>query len=595
MKYNEGKPEGDSGKTRIKDSRDESNEEVNRNLKCPNCTMLMTSFQDISVQCDLLTDEKCATFLDTGSKMNRSRHGSMTEVMEEVPFNENVEANDIQLAQDEIVLVTRSFETEAPQKQPQRSSIAVILDAIKALRMRGSSEAPRMSNRDGYNGESNEKAKFNQEPSTSFNTMSSNELLAKGKDVHRKSFQLDNGTIVDEQAAEYDAGKAVSTNEENVPGEVNFISRSFEIVHENPSQRRESLIDKINPFKIIERIRKGSNNLAPNANEARKSEPEEPIIGSSGIRRKSLTPALLIGGTAEEGKNENGKYADYDTDSIITGNDQLSMYPARYVTNGVRRGSVAAVTAAPPCRNMTDDEPTKRASLDQSNLEDTENARLVTTGIRRGSVAMVSAAPPCINADDTCLPTTELRVEGDVLRSGVRRRSLAPANEGSGSSASSPIPVKQPTYEWTQKMTSSDSVDGCDKGMERRWSDAADEFMNRVEKRYNVDGKEKKHDMKGAVGLFEELTGRKMGVDYATIDAKSIQKKFDEDFEEKERERQAQRKAIPVITFSEDTMEDDAEKEALDKDDVVDEEKWSGGNAKEKKNSDESDEVIISN
>lgn len=538
---------------------------------CPNCTMLMTAFQDNSVQCELLTEEKGGPLLGIVNEINSgSRRGSvqsMTEVMEEVPYDKDVVTNDNLSAPDEILLVTRSFENEAKPKAPRRSSIAVILDGIKTLTNR------RISAPAGPTEPSTSKA----QPTEMLpRTRSSEEVQQSGRDVHRKSFQMDNGTVVEEETAEYDADKAVSTTDELAPGEVNFISRSFEIVRENPvaSARRESLIDKINPFKVLEKIRKGSQTEAPNENSVLPEiEHEEPIAPCSGIRRKSLAPALLLGNITEDNEDKaelngtDGSMPRQENEALEeNADDGNCLDSVRYVTSGIRRGSVAAVSAAPPCRSEAEETPPsqKLSSHRHSNDENSGRARLVTEGIRRGSVAMVSAAPPCIRPSvDTCNDKegnsmiTELRIdENDALRSGIRRRSLTPANEGPQSRASSPVPSKRVAFGSTPDMTSLYDDSEPERERERKSSDAADEFFNRVQKRYTEPGKEKKVRKKGAVSLVEQLTGRDMGVDYSSIDAKSIQEKFDAEFDEKQRQREQERKSIPVITFSPDATEE---------------------------------------
>ena len=570
-----------------------SSEDIKSKYYCPNCTMLMISFQDNSVQCELLTDTKSGPLLDIINEINSgSRRGSvqsMTEVMEDVPFDKGVTTTDESLPPDEILLVTRSFENQAAPQKPRRSSIAVFFDTIKSIGQRRKSDPP-SSSENGDNCENYEaqngaihKTKMPEK------SLSCDDLKSMGNNIHRKSFQLDNGTVVEEETAEFDAEKAVSTNEELVPGEVNFISRSFEIVPDYQPVRRESLIDKINPLKLIEKIRRGSPTQAQSDVESDEEEPMETLAACSGIRRKSLAPALLLGGITEEDDEEDAADSEEssgavdDKENLAQDNDSLlCMDTSRYVTSGIRRGSVAAVSAAPPCRDGAEEKQTQTEQNHLNSGGNTDKGRYVTDGIRRGSVAMVSAAPPCICPDadkgnewSTTQNDTELRVDGeDVLRSGVRRRSLTPANDGS-SRPSSPVPAKRVTIESAPDLAALARDAESEAERERKSSDAADEFMNRVTKRYTGKGDEKRERKKGAVSLVEKLTGREMGVDYSSIDAKRIQEKLDAEFDEKE--QKAQRTSIPTITFSEDNDIDDtngepdvemATKEELDEEEV---------------------------
>ena len=538
---------------------------------CPNCTTLMISFQDNSVQCELLTDIKSGPFLDIVNDINNgSRRGSIqsvTDVVEEVPFDKGIVTVDEMAAPDETVLVTRSFENQAMPEQPRRSSIAVFIDTIKAMGTRLTSEPAKNSSQEVNSVENNDDferghASYSQ-AHLNPNDVSSDDLQSMGNNVHRKSFQLDNGTVVEEEVADYDADKAVPITNDSALGEVNFISRSFEVVQEGPSERRESLIDKINPLKLIEKIRRGSqtpiqNNVEENM---KNEEQQEPPVACSGVRRKSLAPALLLGSTIEEvdkedardfqegNTNENVTKAGYVEDANLEGTvngELVCMNPMRFVKSEIRKGSVAAVSAAPPCRDQEEVSQTEQGYPSSSEVNQ-ENVRLITEGIRRGSVAMVSAAPPCIcldaeqaNESESRKSNLELRVDGeDCLRSGVRRRSLTLVNEGSQSTTA--------------------TNDEAESERERRSSDAADEFMNRVTERYTSKGTETGDKKKGAVSLFVELTGREMGVDYSSIDAKKIQEKFDAEFDEKQ--RAAARTSIPIITFSEDKSVDE---DALD-------------------------------
>ena len=585
MKFNKEDPslETDSNEEEIKDTpkRDPTTiEDTINKYYCPNCTTLMISFQDIAVQCELLTDMKSGPFLEIVSDINTgSRRGSIqsvTEVMEEVPYDEGIVTIDETTAPDETVLVTRSFENQAMPEKPRRSSIAFIIDTIKSMRTRLMSEPARNSsqevnsveNNDDYERGHSSKSQTHVNPKD----MSSDDLKSMGNNVHRKSFQLNNGTVVEEVVADYDADKAVPIIDDSTTGEVNFISRSFEVVPESPSERRESLIDKINPLKLIEKIRRGSQTLIDNNVEEnrKKEEQNEPMFACSGVRRKSLAPALLLDSTIEEvdkedtsdfqedNANENETKVGYVGDSNLKGTvngELVCMNPMRFVECGIRRGSVAAVSATPPCRDQ------EVSQMEQDHPSGSENnqekVRFITEGIRRGSVAMVSAAPPCISLNagqadegESRNSNTELRVDGeDCLRSGIRRRSLTVVNEESQGTANSPVPGKRVSFGPAPENDEPESE------RERSSSDAADEFMNRITKRYIGKETETRNRKKGAVSLFERLTGREMGVDYSSIDAKKIQEKFDAEFDEKQ--ETAPRASIPIITFSEDISDDE--------------------------------------
>ena len=550
---------------------------------CPKCTTLMISFQDTSVQCELLKGTKAGPLLEIVTDINSgSRRGSVqsvTEVMEVVPYNKDVVTIDEDIAPDETVLVTRSFENEAMPQAPRRSSIAVIFNAIKELGTRWKPQLTRSSSEEVKNvdGVDNVGHTSDYQPQLNQKGLSRDDLQAVGNNVHRKSFQLSNGTVVEEETAECNADKAVSTNDDSALGEVNFISRSFEHVQERPSERRESLIEKINPLKLIEKIRKGSLTPSQQEPEEKREETEQQNskTASSGIRRKSLIPALLVDVAIEEEYKEDARdyqqmNADESEDKAekadninleIKGDSLTSCEsPMRYVTSGIRRGSVAAVSAAPPCRDQADASQKEQNQLQSSdNCE--ENVRLITEGIRRGSVAMVSAAPPCLSFDvedrRQGLGNAELRVDGeDGLRSGVRRRSLTPATEGSQSSTTSPAREKRVSFEINPEICTFEENNELERERERKSSEAADEFMNRIENRYVGKKPEQKKRKKGAVSLFEQLTGREMGVDYSPIDAKKIQEKLDAEFDEKEKERAAKRTSIPIITFSEEETDE---------------------------------------
>ena len=551
---------------------------------CPKCTTLMISFQDTSVQCDLLKEKKSGPLLEIVNDINSgSRKGSvqsLTEVMEEVPYNKDVMTMDEDIAPDETVLVTRSFENEATPQAPRRSSIAVIINAIKELGTRWKPQSARSSSEEVESVDGTDEAGHTSDyqPQLNQNALSRDDLQAVGNNVHRKSFQLGNGTVVEEETAECNADKAVSTNDDSALGEVNFISRSFECIQERLPERRESLIEKINPLKLLERIRRGS--LIPVEQEAEEkreeeTEQENSRTASSGIRRKSLIPALLVDVAIEEEDTEDAKgYQETNTekdedktekvDDInleIKGDSPTSCAsPMRYVTSGIRRGSVAAVSAAPPCRDQADTPQREQNQLQSSDNRE-ENARLITEGIRRGSVAMVSAAPPCLSFDveerGQGLGNAELRVDGEGgLRSGVRRRSLTPLTDGSQSSTTSPAREKRVSFEINPEICTFEVNDELESERQRKSSEAADEFMNRITDRYVGKKPEQKKRKKGAVSLFEGLTGREIGVDYSPIDAKKIQAKLDAEFDEKEKERTAKRTSIPIITFSEEKTDD---------------------------------------
>ena len=544
---------------------------------CPKCRTHMVSFQDNSVQCELLTETKAGPFLEIIDKIkNGIRPGSaqnVTEVMEEVPYDKSVVTIDQDPAPDETVLVTRSFENQAVPQESRRSSIAVIVDAIKALGARLTPETLKTRRSEVEDVERNydNELGHSSHSQDQLQALCGEDCQLVGKNAQRKSFQLDNGTVVEEESAEYDADKAISTDDNLALGDVNFISRSFETVQENLPGRKESLIDKINPLKLIEKMRRGSQALVQNnENKEEKSEDEDkPLVASSGIRRKSLLPALLLDSNMEEEgtdvRDEESEIIDEcarDT-KLETANDDelLRMSPVRFVTTGVRRGSVAAVSGAPPCRQQAEDSRQEHASLPSSENSQ-EDVRFITQGIRKGSVAMVSATPPCHCLDEekatergSQITNAELHVDGeDCLLSGVRRRSLGLINEGSRSATTSPAREKRVSFGTTSENWISKN-DDSESERERKSSDAADEFMNRVTQRYTGKEAETKKRKKGAVSLFEELTGREIGVDYSTIDAKKIQEKLDAEFDEKH--RTAPRLSIPVITFTEDKSDNE--------------------------------------
>ena len=538
---------------------------------CPTCTTVMIPLLDNSVQCELLTDKNgllaIASEINSGSR--RGSVQSMTEVQEEVPYKDEVATLEAVTSPNEILLVTRSFENQASPVPPRRSSIAMLFDGIKSLGNRKKSEPNRKFDmkegmieeetlHDGIEQGSMESGNDSSRHRISF----SDEIETSGKELRRKSFQLDNGTLVEEETAQFDSNLAITTEDASPPGTVNFISRSFETVQENPQPRRESIIEKLNFFKMIPKIGKTS------SQESKEEQPEfrtEPVV-ASGVRRKSLAPSMFLNSLVEdeenEDPNENLQTSEPDEEVAQAANcsasdpDLFCPNPSRYVTTGIRRGSVAAVSAAPPFLDLANRK-TDLSQLSPSETDNCPNVRYVEDGIRRGSVAGVSAAPPCIcpnlEADDQIMSNTDLRAEdAGVLRSGIRRRSLTPANDEpeTGSPESSPKAAKRVAFGLSS--STSDEEDAADE---------ADEFMDRVKERYEK--KEgKPEDKKGAVGLIESLTGRKYGVDYASIDARLIQEKFDEEYDEKQKE--ASKRSIPAITFSLDTSEYEENMESQD-------------------------------
>ena len=578
MKLDKQQPQAEEQQNHILDKTDENgscseNGEVGIRFQCRSCAAPMIAVKDKAVQCEILTGNDKNDFLGlTSDVTNGSRRGSVQsicEVQEDVSCHDDVKMETETAAPDEILLVTRSFENQPSPVQPRRSSIAQFLSNITSIASRSkpdpavsrqflnaSHAEPQTALRSGIRRGSVGLVRLVpvQEGSDAESHTSS-----PGRTIHRKSVQLDDGAVLDEAIEEHDADAAVAADESIAPGEVSIVTRSFENVQQY-QRRRESIFDKLNFVKKISLFRNNDNEF-PRKPEV--SEDPSTRLAVSGVRRKSLAPAMLGVQYDEDTKSEDdesipqGATAAAATPQAV----QSDASPMRYVTSGIRRGSVAAVSAAPPCRdpNQGQDKAKRLAAIEDEDTE--QNARLVTDGIRRGSVAMVSAAPPCFSQGPSgvSLSPRHLRkssneLDADVLRSGVRRRSLTPATEKSPDSS----PKSSPEASNRVLLGSLSNMTYNDEEYEESES-AADAFMNRVNKRIEKAAAKGKPRKKGCVDLFETLTGREMGVDYSSADAKRIQEKIDA--EEEEKERKFDHGSIPTITLSFDNVEEDDNKE----------------------------------
>lgn len=548
------------------------NGEAGIRFQCRSCAAPMIAVKDNAVQCEILTDNDKNDFLGlTSDVKNGGRRGSVQsicEVQEDVSCHDDVKMDAETAAPDEILLVTRSFENQPSTVQPRRSSIAQFLSNITSIASRSkpdpavtrqfleeSHAEPQTVLRSGIRRGSVGLVPI-QEGSVS-DTASN--ISSPGRTIHRKSVQLNDGAVLDEAIEEHDADAAVAADESIAPGEISIVTRSFENVQQY-QPRRESIFDKLNFVKKISLFRSNENESARKPDV---SEDPSMRIAASGVRRKSLAPAMLGVQYDDEDDIEDDETSTHGATAAGTPqavqSDASPTDPMRYVTSGIRRGSVAAVSAAPPCRdpNQSQDKAKRLAAIEDEDTE--QNARLVTDGIRRGSVAMVSAAPPCFSEvpDGVSLSPSHLRkssneLDADGLRSGVRRRSLTPASEKSpdGSPKTSPEASNRVLLGSLSNMTYNDA------DFEESET-AADEFMNRVNKRVEKAVAKGEPRKKGCVDLFESLTGREMGVDYSSADAKRIQEKIDA--EEEEKVRKFDRASIPTITLSFDDAETDEE------------------------------------
>ena len=578
MKLDKQEPQEEEQQNHTLDKTDENgscskNGEAGIRFQCRSCAAPMIAVKDNAVQCEILTGNNKNDFLGlTSDVKNGSRRGSVQsicEVQEDVSCHDNVKMETETAAPDEILLVTRSFENQPSPVQPRRSSIAQFLSNITSLASRSRPD-PAVSRQ--FLDESHA------EPQTALRSGirrgsvglvpvqdgsdAESHISSPGRTLHRKSVQLDDGAVLDEAIEEHDADAAVAADESIAPGEVSIVTRSFENVQQY-QPRRESIFDKLNFVKKIPLFR-NNDNESPRKPEV--SEDPSTRLAVSGVRRKSLAPAMLGIQYDEDNESEDderstqGATAAAATSQVV----QSDPSPMRYVTSGIRRGSVAAVSAAPPCRdpNQGQDKSKRLAAIEDEDTE--QNARLVTDGIRRGSVAMVSAAPPCFSQgpDGVSLSPSHLRkssneLDVDVLRSGVRRRSLTPASEKSPESS----PKSSPEASNRMLLGSLSNMTYNDEDYEESES-AADEFMNRVNKRIEKAAAKGKPRKKGCVDLFETLTGREMGTDYSSADAKRIQEKIDA--EEEEKARKFDRGSIPTITLSFDNVEEVDNKETVE-------------------------------
>ncbi len=525
----------------------------NVRFHCPNCATPMVSMKENSVQCEILTpdSQSSSNKLLAVNSSRRSSVQSVTEIREDVTCDEGVStAVESNQAPDEIILVTRSFENEAQPPPPRRSSIAQFFTNIKSLGTR-------------YRSEPDIKKRFLEENdaamptglrsgirrnSTGLRPLSetnseedlNNDLGPRGPQLKRHSVvQMSNGQVVQEDIEECAGASAVTMDDDVAPGEINIVTRCFE-TPENYAPRRESIIDKLNFVKMIGKNRKRKDQPESSIDE----DDEEPVAryAASGVRRKSIAPASLAG-ISEDNRpqEETSKRAG------LAAPDHSDDQAVRYVTSGIRRGSVAMVSAAPPCRGADDEKEDIRNGPTLQPDGDAE-VRYVTSGIRRGSVAAVSAAPPCRlpeNESSGSLgaplgtviesPNQQRRgsyerietykmdpVDQDVLRSGVRRRSLAPAADGGF--FSSPSTATAHTFNPLANETIYTSgEDESEDEVARKISNSSGENLNERKK------KPKRQRKKGVMDLFESLTGREADVNYENVDAKAMEERKSEE------------------------------------------------------------------
>ena len=362
------------------------------------------------------------------------------------------------------------------------------------------------------------------------------------------------------------------------------MTRCFETTE---APRRESIIDKLNFVKMIGKSRKRSKEQQSDTVQD-DEEPPTRYLASSGVRRKSIAPASMAYISEDDadqvdstGELEGSMAGAVGGMAGLTAPEASDVQAARYVTSGIRRGSVAAVSAAPPCRGMGPaTKQTNGAMLEPEDEE--ERMRYVTSGIRRGSVAAVSAAPPCRNPEEessssnvTLLPEfpgasnqsrrgSYERIETyqmdpgdqDVLRSGVRRRSLTPAADGALIAAPvSPMLDRSITYNPLANETIYSSGDESDPTDDEPTQEISNASIQQVSEKKPLEGKKRK---KAVNTLFESLTGREAGVDYTASDAEAIERNRIA----KEKKTSMENASIPQIKLSFDESNSDKESDA---------------------------------
>eukprot|EP00794_Sanderia_malayensis_P010127 gene10127-11162_t len=540
---------------------------------CPNCATPMVSMKENSVQCELWTDENRPSGGKLQPAVPDGRRGSthsVTETQEHVTYDESVstEIDEAATAPDEIVLVTRSFENEAqPTAPPRRSSISQFFNNIKSLGTRSQSPesepGPKKRFLDESDAELPQTLRSGVRRNSSGPTYglgivhevdsddSSSQTGPNQPQLKRHSVQLSNGQVVQEDIEEYSVGSAVTMDDDVMPGEINIVTRCFEMP-ENYAPRRESIIDKLNFVKMI-----GKNRKRKDQSDRSFEEVDEPVRrqAASGVRRKSITPAALAGLGENKNLREEAMAVDVSRSALAAPGQESDV---RYVTSGIRRGSIAAVSAAPPCRGGEEEsnKDTQRNGPLLQPDDDTE-MRYITTGIRRGSVAAVSAAPPCHVSDEEDAGNSELlgiqvpsdsaehtgEQSPDNLRSGVRRRSLIPAGDGKLIASSSPImarpdydipcnPLANETIYTSGESDAENNEDDCCEDESEANVNSSGRIAGNIDKKINNNKKKTKKKEKGVVNLFEALTGREAGVDYEDADAKKVVKKQEEVVEE---------------------------------------------------------------